>query len=93
MFDKLRNKWNVGLWQLILIICTFAIGGSLCGYAGKKIMTLLPIDKGVLWFVIYLVIITILWPLAVLIISLPLGQFRFFKGYIGKIARRMGLIK
>lgn len=93
MFDKLRKKWNVGLLQLILILCTFAIGGSLCGYAGRKIMMLLPIEKGILWFVLYILIITILWPIAVLLVSVFFGQFKFFKNYIGKIAHRMGLKK
>lgn len=93
MFDKLKKKWNVGLFQLILILCTFAIGGSLCGYVGRKIMLLLPIDKGVLWFVIYIVLVTLLWPIAVLLVSVFFGQFRFFKTYLNKLAVKIGLKK
>lgn len=93
MFDKLKKKWNVGLFQLILILCTFAIGGSLCGYVGRKIMLLLPIDKGVLWFIIYIVLITLLWPIAVLLVSVFFGQFRFFKTYLNKLAVKIGLKK
>ncbi|MEI9955657.1 MAG: hypothetical protein WDM90_04950 [Ferruginibacter sp.] len=40
--------------------------------------------------VVYIVLITLLWPLAVLIISIPLGQFSFFKRYIVKIFKRFG---
>jgi hypothetical protein len=36
MFEKLRQKWKVNVLQLVLILCTFAIGGSLTGYAAKK---------------------------------------------------------
>ncbi len=89
MFDKLKNKWKVNSIGLFLIICTFALGGSLCGYAGRKILSLLPLEKGALWFVIYVLLITILWPLAVIIVSIPLGQFPFFKNYLQRVLRRM----
>jgi hypothetical protein len=89
MFDELKNKWKVGGLQLLLILCTFALGGSLCGYAGRKILSLFPLEKGVLWFVIYILLITILWPICVLIISIPFGQFSFFKNYLQRIWKRM----
>ena len=89
MFDGLKNKWKVGGLQLLLILCTFALGGSLCGYAGRKILSLFPLEKGVLWFVIYILLITILWPVCVLIISIPFGQFSFFKNYLQRIWKRM----
>ncbi|HLO72055.1 MAG TPA: DUF6787 family protein [Flavipsychrobacter sp.] len=89
MFDGLKNKWKVGGLQLLLILCTFALGGSLCGYAGRKILSLFPLEKGVLWFVIYILLITILWPICVLIISIPFGQFSFFKNYLQRIWKRM----
>ncbi len=62
----------------------------MCGIIGKKIMGLTGIDKGLLWLVVYIIILTIIWPLCVLIISIPFGQFRFFKKYIGKIISRFG---
>lgn len=91
MFQRLKQKWKVDGVQLLLILCTFAIGGSLTGYAGRKLMNLIPIEKGWLWVLIYIIIITILWPLAVLLVSLFFGQFRFFVHYLEKIGRRMGL--
>jgi formyltetrahydrofolate-dependent phosphoribosylglycinamide formyltransferase len=91
MFDNLQKKWKVNALQVFLIICTFAIGGSMTGYAGKKIMNWLQIERDVIWVLIYILLITIIWPLAVLIISIPFGQFRFFSKYIAKIGRRMGL--
>lgn len=89
MFEGLRNKWKVSGFQLLLILCTFAIGGSLCGFVGRKIMGLLPLEKGVLWFVVYVLLVTILWPMAVLLVSIPFGQFPFFKNYLRRIGRKM----
>jgi hypothetical protein len=89
MFDKLKTKWNVNGMQLLLIFCTFALGGTICGRGAKKIMELFPLEKGWLWVVIYLILVTLLWPLAVMLVSIPLGQFRFFKNYVSKIIRRI----
>ena len=88
MFTKLKQHWKVNGLDLILIIITFAVGGSLCGIAGRKIMTLLNIEKGALWILLYILLVTLLWPMAVLLVSIPLGQFVFFKKYIGKIVGR-----
>jgi formyltetrahydrofolate-dependent phosphoribosylglycinamide formyltransferase len=93
MFDRLQKKWKVGGLQLALIIATFAIGGSVTGYAGKKIMNVLALQQDWLWTVIYILLITIIWPLAVIVISIPLGQFPFFIKYIRKIGRRIGLVR
>jgi formyltetrahydrofolate-dependent phosphoribosylglycinamide formyltransferase len=91
MFERLQKKWKVGGLRLFLIICTFAIGGSVTGFAGKKIMNALAIGQDWLWTVVYILLVTIIWPLAVLIVSIPLGQFRFFTKYIKKIGARMGI--
>ncbi len=91
MFDRLRKKWNVNGLQLVLILCTFAIGGSLTGFVGKKIMNLLAIQQDWLWAVIYIVLVTIIWPMAVIIVSIPFGQYRFFIRYIRTIGAKMGI--
>jgi hypothetical protein len=93
MFGKLRKKWKVNVLQLVLILCTFAIGGSLTGYAAKKIMNLLSIGSDWLWVIIYLLLVTIIWPIMVLVISIPFGQFRFFSNYTRKLGEKTGLIK
>ncbi len=90
MFEKLKQRWKVNGINLLLIITTFALGGSLCGYAGRKIMALTNIDKGTLWVVLYIILVTLLWPMAVLLVSYPLGQFGFFKRYIGRVFKRLG---
>jgi len=91
MLEKLQQKWKVGGIQLLFIILTFAIGGSLTGFVGKKIMNALAIGQDWLWAILYILIITLLWPMAVLLVSIPFGQFSFFTRYIRKIGSRMGL--
>lgn len=93
MFNKLQKKWKVNGLQLTFILCTFAIGGSMTGFVGKKIMNTLSIQQDWLWAIIYILLITIIWPMAVLIISIPFGQFSFFSQYIRKIGVKMGIIK
>ena len=74
MFNRLSAKWKVSGLQLALIICTFAIGGSMTGYVAKKIMNILGFPG--LWAIIYILLVTILWPLAVLLWSVfPLVSF------------------
>src|SRR5688572_19951686 len=92
MFEKLQKKWKVGALQLLLILLTFAIGGSLTGYVGKKIMNYLHVQDW-LWVFIYIILVTIIWPFAVLLISIPFGQLPFFLKYIGKLGRRIGIGK
>ena len=92
MFQRLQQKWNVEGLQLILILCTFAIGGSLTGFTGKKIMNLFFIDQRWLWLVIYIIIVTVIWPFAVLLVSVPFGQYRFFTKYLQKMGKKMGII-
>jgi hypothetical protein len=93
MFERLQKKWKVNGWQLAPIIATFAIGGSVTGFLGKKIMNALAIGQDWLWTLIYILLITLIWPLAVIIISIPMGQFRFFRRYLRKIGSRMGIGK
>lgn len=91
MFEGLQKKWKVSGTRLVLILLTFAIGGSLTGFVGKKIMNALSIQQDWLWAVVYILLITLLWPLAVLIVSIPFGQFSFFVKYIKKIGKKMGI--
>lgn len=93
MFERLQKKWKVNGLQLLLILCTFAIGGSLTGYVGRKLMNFISIEQGWLWVIVYILLITLLWPMAVLVVSIPFGQFRFFTGYLKKMGRRMGIKK
>jgi type IV secretory pathway component VirB8 len=93
MLKRLRNKWKVSGFQFFLIISTFAIGGSATGWASKKIMNLLNVSEDWYWSILYILLVTILWPVMVVLISIPLGQFKFFKNYIHKLGQKLGIIR
>ncbi len=85
MLNKLQQRWKLSIFNFILVIATFALGGILCSMVGKKILSALSITNSVLWLVSYLIVVTLVWPVCVLSVSLPLGQFRFFKQYLTKL--------
>lgn len=88
--QKLKKKWNAkNMLQVVLILITFTIGGSLCGYLGRKILNLMTIENNVIWVVLYIILVSILWPACVLLISIPMGQLAFFRKYLSKMGKRM----
>lgn len=92
MLKKLQKKWGVNGSRLFLILLTFAMGGSACGWITRNILLLLFPEKNLVWYLTYFILLTLLWPPCVLLVSLPLGQFLFFKNYIlriwGKITKK-----
>lgn len=93
MFEKLKSKWKVSGWRLALILCTFAIGGSLTGFVAKKIMNLVAISQDWIWAIVYILLVTAIWPLMVILVSLPFGQLRFFLSYTRKLGEKLGVLK
>ena len=89
MFNRLQEKWKVNAWQVSIIIVVFALGGSLCGWLGKRVLNWLAIDQVSLRIPLYILLVTLLWPVCVILISIPFGQFSFFKNYLKKIFKRM----
>lgn len=85
---RLQTKWKVGGVQFWLIILTFALGGSLSGRLCSKILNLVFLEKNWAFWLIYPLILTILWPFSVIFVSFFTGQFRFFKGYLGRMGKR-----
>lgn len=93
MFSKLKEKWGVSWGRFILIFITFALGGSLCAKVGSMILeTVLP-EKNVIYWIVYIPVMTLVWPLCVLLVSVPFGQFGFFVNYLKKMGSRMGIVK
>ncbi len=88
MIKRLKEKWQVSFGRLILILMTFAIGGSLTGIIGRKIMDFTGIDVWWLYYPLYIILMTLIWPAMVILISIPFGQFPFFTQYIKKMFSR-----
>src|SRR6266496_3219475 len=93
MFKRLQQKWKVGPLQIILIIICFAIGGGVTGFAAKKIINLFSIRQDWLWAIVYILLISIIWPVAVIVVSIFFGQFKFFSGYVGRVGRKLGIVR
>jgi hypothetical protein len=91
MFSRLKEKWKVGWWQFALIFTTFALGGSLCARLGSLILNFALEEESVWYWILYVPLVTILWPLCVMVISIPFGQYRFFANYLNNMAGKMGL--
>lgn len=89
MLQRLKDKWQVSWPRFILIFTTFALGGSACGYLGRKLLGLTGIDTAAIKIPVYIIIVTLLWPVCVLVISIPLGQFGFFRNYLKKMGTRI----
>ncbi len=89
MFSGLKKRWNVDGWRLLLILITFAIGGSATGYVGKLLMGFLQIETPWLYIIIYVAVVALIWPLMVIVISFFFGQFDFFRNYLRKMGSRI----
>lgn len=91
MFERLQQKWQVSPLRLALILITFGVGGSLTGLAARTLLGSWNPELRLLWILVYLLLVVLLWPLAVVVVSVPFGQFRFFQNYLARIVRSMGL--
>lgn len=89
MFPKLRQRWGVGRGRLLLILLTFALGGSLCGRVAGAVLAAAGVRSPAAYIPLYVVLVTVLWPLAVLLVSLPLGQAPFFARYLRRVWGRL----
>jgi formyltetrahydrofolate-dependent phosphoribosylglycinamide formyltransferase len=89
MLHRLKDKWNVSWARFTLIFITFALGGSACARLGNLLLGFLLTEKTVLYWIIYIPLVSVLWPLCVLAISIPLGQFSFFRNYLRRIGRKI----
>ena len=87
MFKRLKEKWKLSWTSFVLVFCTFAIGGSSCGYLGRKILSLTGLELGGLYYTLYIILICLLWPVCVIMVSIPMGQFGFFRNYLRKMSQ------
>ena len=86
---KLQEKWGLAPVQFWLVILTFALGGSLSGRLCSFLLKMIFSEKNWAFWLVYPIILTILWPFSVLFVSLLTGQFRFFKGYLGRVGAKL----
>jgi hypothetical protein len=63
------------------------------GYSAKKIMDVLSIEKAWVWTIVYILLVTLIWPLAVLFVSFFFGQFKFFRAYVTRLGKTIGVVR
>jgi ABC-type multidrug transport system permease subunit len=96
MFQRLKSKWQVSNIQLFLILCTFAVTGTLTAFISRSITTWVGFDETTYWLWKFLLRISILifgYQAIILVVSFFFGQFTFFWNYEKKILRAMKLMK
>ena len=97
MFGKLKQKWKVqSNTQLSLILCTFAVTGTLTAFISRKITAWVGFGEDTWWLWPILLRAAVLifgYQFIILAVSLFFGQFRFFWNYEKKILAWMGIIR
>jgi energy-coupling factor transporter transmembrane protein EcfT len=96
MFENLKKKWKVDNRQLILILCTFAVTGTLTAYISRGITSWVGFTDETFWgwkFLLRFCILLFGYQVIILIVSFFFGQFSFFWNYEKKILQWMGVMK
>ena len=94
MLDNLKKRWKVSGTQLFLILCVFAITGSLTAYLSRQITLWLEIEKySFIFWTLKLIVLIFGYQVIILLVSIPFGQFSFFWNYEKKNLKRMGILK
>jgi hypothetical protein len=92
MLQKLKTRWQIeSNLQLILILATFSVTGSLSVMVRRSIFEYLGIDAATsLWVKIpmSLLIITPAYQILLIIVGTLLGQFKFFWAFEKKMLSR-----
>jgi hypothetical protein len=90
MFEKLKAKWKVDGFQFFLIMCTFAVTGTLTAYVSRFITSWVGFTDQTFWlwkFLLRLCVLVFGYQAIILVVSFFFGQFRFFWAYEKKILR------
>ena len=94
MLNKLKQHWEVETRELILILCTFAITGTVTAWLSKKVAEWLFLDKyGFAWWTSKIIMLIFGYQVIILIVGFCFGMFSFFWKYEKKILARFGLFK
>lgn len=94
MFTKLQQKWKVTKTDLVLILCTFAVTGTLTAWLSRQITSWLAVDKySIGWWSLKIGVLLFGYQIIILLVGFCFGQFQFFWNYEKKILRRMGILK
>ena len=90
MLSKLRKKWQVGKFQLLLIFVVFAITGTTTALLTRQITRWLDLEpNSFAYWLLKIGVLLIGYWFILLIVAIPFGQFPFFWGYIKRVNKRL----
>jgi len=93
MFERLKRKWKVqSNLQFFLILCTFAVTGTLTAWISRQITSWVGFDEHTYWLWkigLRALILVFGYQVIILAVSLLFGQLSFFWAYEKKILRWM----
>ena len=90
MFEQLKKKWNVGAFQLFLILCVFAITGTATAYLTRMVTRWFNLESSSVWYWIAKAGVLIIgYQIMILLVSIPFGQFRFFWNFEKRLWGRL----
>lgn len=94
MLNRLKGKWQVTNTQLVLILCVFAITGTLTAWISRGITSWVGLTDESFWLwkvLLRLIILVFGYQVIILIVAFFFGQFKFFWNYEKKILRYFGI--
>ncbi|MGZ5245457.1 MAG: DUF6787 family protein [Flavitalea sp.] len=90
MFKRLKEKWKVNNLDLVLILVVFALTGSSTVWLTAKITGWLNISSSTsTYWLLKIAMLVFGYPIILILLSIPFGQFRFFSGFLYKTWRRI----
>ena len=95
-FKRLEKKWIVDYkWEMIRIFTVFAITGSSSVFVSKPIMKVIGITKENLnvffYWILYIIIGLVFYQILLITIAWIFGQYTFFRDFLKRLAKRIGL--
>ncbi len=96
MFEKLKNKLGIlSNFQLMVILVVFAINGTLSARIGYFVLDSIGFYKEntnlIVYYLSFLVIVSIIYPFLIIVVGSVFGQFNFFFKFAKKMLKRIGL--
>lgn len=89
--ERLQKRWKLqSITQVLLVLCVFALTGFTVLFIKPIILGALGIERGGTWWmtILYLLVVFPLYLLLLLFYALLLGQYNFFRAYVGKTFSR-----
>jgi hypothetical protein len=93
--EKLKKRWGISSnLQFFSIILVFALTGSISAMISKPICVLLGVTKigvGNWFWPLRILIILPIYKFLLLVIGFLFGQYNFFKTFVQKMLKQLGL--